>query len=191
MSIFIRILLVVGAIVLLAFMLRKIRLAKLKIEYTVFWIGFSCILVIMGVFPQIMSAISEFLGFKSTVNMVYLIVIFVLIVKLFYNTIQISALENKVDSLAQQIAIDRKIDAEERRGIVVKDYLLCTLFYCVFTLLLIVFGNAINRKNKSISENLITGYLVYSFCVAIIGIPLQVLNVAMDSVLEFAWECYG
>lgn len=40
MSIFIRILLVVGAIVLLAFMLRKIRLAKLKIEYTVFWIGF-------------------------------------------------------------------------------------------------------------------------------------------------------
>ena len=80
MSIFIRILLVVGAIVLLAFMLRKIRLAKLKIEYTVFWIGFSCILVIMGVFPQIMSAISEFLGFKSTVNMVYLIVIFVLIV---------------------------------------------------------------------------------------------------------------
>ena len=36
MSIFIRILLVVGAIVLLAFMLRKIRLAKLKIEYTVF-----------------------------------------------------------------------------------------------------------------------------------------------------------
>ena len=41
MSIFIRILLVVGAIVLLAFMLRKIRLAKLKIEYTVFWIGFS------------------------------------------------------------------------------------------------------------------------------------------------------
>jgi hypothetical protein len=60
---------------------------------------------------------------------------------------------------------------------VVKDYLLCTLFYCVFTLLLIVFGNAINRKNKSISENLITGYLVYSFCVAIIGIPLQVLNV--------------
>ena len=110
MSIFIRILLVVGAIVLLAFMLRKIRLAKLKIEYTVFWIGFSCILVIMGVFPQIMSAISEFLGFKSTVNMVYLIVIFVLI------TIQISALENKVDSLAQQIAIDRKIDAEEKKG---------------------------------------------------------------------------
>lgn len=116
MSIFIRILLVVGAIVLLAFMLRKIRLAKLKIEYTVFWIGFSCILVIMGVFPQIMSAISEFLGFKSTVNMVYVIVIFVLIVKLFYNTIQISALENKVDSLAQQIAIDRKIDAEEKKG---------------------------------------------------------------------------
>ena len=58
MSIFIRILLVVGAIVLLAFMLRKIRLAKLKIEYTVFWIGFSCILVI-NVFPLHPYAASE------------------------------------------------------------------------------------------------------------------------------------
>ena len=42
--------------------------------------------------------------------MVFLIVIFILIIKLFFNTIQISALENKVDSLAQQIAIDRKMD---------------------------------------------------------------------------------
>ena len=34
MSIFIRILLVVGDIILLSFMLRKINLTKLKIEYT-------------------------------------------------------------------------------------------------------------------------------------------------------------
>ncbi|MEE0737818.1 MAG: DUF2304 family protein [Lachnospiraceae bacterium] len=35
-----------------------------------------------------------------------------LIVKLFLISVQISQLENKVDSLTQQVAIDRKVDKE-------------------------------------------------------------------------------
>ena len=112
MSIYIRILLILGAFVLLGFMFKKIRQAKLKIEYTIFWVVFSFVLVLMGVFPHVLTKIASILGFQSPVNMVYLVVIFVLIVKLFYNTLQISALENKVDSLIQQIAIDRKTDKE-------------------------------------------------------------------------------
>lgn len=110
MSIYIRILLIVGASALLGFMLKRIRQAKLKIEYTVFWICFSAVLVLMGIFPSVISMISAFLGFQSPVNMVFLIIIFILIVKNFFHTLQISALENKVDNLAQQIAIDRKMD---------------------------------------------------------------------------------
>mgnify|MGYP004588924295 FL=1 len=112
MSIYIRVLLIIGALALLGFMFKKIRQAKLKIEYAIFWIVFSLVLVCMGVFPQILTRIAIILGFQSPVNMVYLIVIFVLIVKLFYTTLHISALENKIDSLVQQIAIDRKIDRE-------------------------------------------------------------------------------
>lgn len=110
MSIYIRILLIIGASALLGFMLKRIRQAKLKIEYTVFWICFSVVLVLMGIFPGAISRVSSFLGFQSPVNMVFLIIIFILIVKLFFHTLQISALENKVDNLAQQIAIDRKMD---------------------------------------------------------------------------------
>lgn len=112
MSIYIRVMLVIGAIALMAFMLRKIRQSKLKIEYIIFWLTFSVILVIMGIFPQIISWISSILGFQAPINLAYLVIIFVLIVKLFFNTIQISALENKVDSLTQQIAIDRKMDKD-------------------------------------------------------------------------------
>lgn len=112
MSAYIRILLIIGALVLLVFMLKRIRQSKLKIEYTIFWIGFSAVLVLMGLFPGIVSWIAQMLGFISAVNMVYLVIIFILIVKLFFNTLQISALENKVDSLAQQIAIDRKMDKD-------------------------------------------------------------------------------
>lgn len=97
---------------MLAFMLKKIRQSKLKIEYIIFWLVFSTLLVFMGIFPQVVSWISRTLGFQAPINLVFLLVIFVLIIKLFYNTLQISALESKVDNLAQQIAIDRKLDKD-------------------------------------------------------------------------------
>ena len=111
MSLYIRILLIVGAGLSLVFILKKIRQSKLKIEYVVFWFCFSSILVLMGVFPKIITIISKILGFQSPINMVFLIIIFILIIKLFFNTIQISALENKGDSLAQQIASEKKKEA--------------------------------------------------------------------------------
>ena len=114
MSLYIRILLIVGAGLSLVFILKKIRQSKLKIEYVVFWFCFSSILVLMGVFPKIITIISKILGFQSPINMVFLIIIFILIIKLFFNTIQISALENKVDSLAQQIAIEKKKEEEKK-----------------------------------------------------------------------------
>ncbi|MCF2681480.1 DUF2304 domain-containing protein [Faecalicatena contorta] len=112
MSGLLRILLIVSAVLMLLFMLRKIRQSKLKIEYTVFWILFASILTIMGIFPKVFYKISDFIGFQSPISMVFLVVIFVLIVRMFFMTIQISQLENKIDNLVQQIAIDRKTDQD-------------------------------------------------------------------------------
>ena len=109
-----RILMILGAVLLMVFMIKKIRQAKVKIEYTVFWIIFSGILVLMGIFPQLFYWVSELLGFQAPINMIYLVIIFVLIVKLFLISVQISQLENKVDSLTQQVAIDRKVDKEDK-----------------------------------------------------------------------------
>lgn len=98
--------------VVIVLYVEKIRQSKLKIEYTVFWVLFSGVLVLMGIFPQIFYFISELIGFQSPINMIYLIIIFVLILKLFLTSMQISKLENKVDCLTQEIAIDRKTDKE-------------------------------------------------------------------------------
>ena len=107
-----RILMILGAVFLMVFMIKKIRQAKVKIEYTVFWIIFSGILVLMGIFPQLFYWVSELLGFQAPINMIYLVIIFVLIVKLFLISVQIYQLENKLDSLTQKVAIDRKVDKE-------------------------------------------------------------------------------
>ena len=112
MSGLLRILLIVSAVLMLLFMLRKIRQSKLKIEYPVFWILFASILTIMGIFPKVFYKISDFIGFQSPISMVFLVVIFVLIIRMFFMTIQISQLENKIDNLVQQIAIDRKTDQD-------------------------------------------------------------------------------
>lgn len=115
MSVLIRVLLIISAVLMLVFMLKRIRQAKLKIEYTIFWITFASILVVMGIFPKAFYNISYLLGFQSPISMVFLVIIFVLIIKMFFMTLQISQLEYKIDALVQQIAIDRKIDKEEKK----------------------------------------------------------------------------
>ena len=109
MSVLLRMLLIIGAVSMMVFMLNKIRQARMKIEFTVFWIGFASVLIIMGVFPQIFYWISDFIGFQAPISMVYLVVIFVLIIKSFFMTIHISQLENKIDNLVQQVAIEKKM----------------------------------------------------------------------------------
>ncbi len=56
-----------------------------------------------------------------------------------------------------------------------KQYLLCFCFWGLFTILLYGFGNVLSPK-KNHSYKLVMGYIVYSFFVALGGIPLQLLN---------------
>lgn len=116
MNILLRILLIVSALFLLLFVLKRIRQSKLKIEYTIFWIAFASLLVFMGIFPKIFYKLSAFMGFQSPISMVFLAIIFVLIVKMFFMTLQISQLENKIDALTQQVAINRKDDIDFQIG---------------------------------------------------------------------------
>lgn len=108
MNIVLRIILIVAAVSLFSFMIKKIRNSKMTIEHSVFWIIFSVLLIIMGIFPQVIYIVSGWLGFQAPINMVYLVIIFILILKIFLNTLQISHLEDKIDSLAQAMAIDKK-----------------------------------------------------------------------------------
>lgn len=117
MGIVLRVILIVSAILLFLYMIKKIRQAKMKIEHTIFWLLFSAILIIIGIFPQIVYVVSKWIGFQSPVNMVFLMIIFILIVKSFLATLEISHLENKVDSLVQQIAVEKKFNEENRKEV--------------------------------------------------------------------------
>lgn len=117
MSLVFRIILIVASVISFLYMMKKIRQSKLQIEHALFWIVFSIIIVILAVFPQIAIWMADILEIQSPVNLVYLIVIFILIVKLFLDTLYISKLENKIKNLIQHEAIrEHEEDKEVKKN---------------------------------------------------------------------------
>ena len=106
-------LLIFGAILMAYFIMKKIRQSKLQIEYAIFWIIFSAILLIFSVFPFLVAFVTKLIGMELPVNFIFLLFILILILKAFFQTIETSALENKVRNLTQRLAIEEKDRQEE------------------------------------------------------------------------------
>ena len=66
MSIYLRICLVVISMLSMLNIMKRVRRYKLQIEYSIFWIVFSVLLIIIAIFPKIMFWMSELLGIQSS-----------------------------------------------------------------------------------------------------------------------------
>ncbi|MBR3834630.1 MAG: DUF2304 domain-containing protein [Lachnospiraceae bacterium] len=108
MSLILRIILIFSSVFTCVYIQRKIRKSKFKIEDSIFWICLSLVLVLVSVVPQIPSFFADLLGFESTVNFVFLLMIFLLLVKVFLLSRKVSETEDKLKQLVQEVAIGRK-----------------------------------------------------------------------------------
>lgn len=113
MSATLRILLVVVSLFTLFIVIKKIRKAQLQIEYTLFWVFFCGVLVLLSIFPGVAVWFSNFLGLQSPSNLIFLVIIFVLVIKLFNQTLEISRLDSKIQKLVQHEALKEKEESEE------------------------------------------------------------------------------
>ena len=116
MSLTLRIILMMASVASFFGVLRKIYKSQVTLKDSVFWILSSLMLVIMGVFPNLMTWASNLIGVASPVNFVFLCIIFVLLVKVFLLSISVSQLEYKLQQLVQHEAIVRKKHEEEERA---------------------------------------------------------------------------
>ena len=116
MSIKLRMVLILGALCNTNFVLQKIKKSKLKIEDSVFWIFFSLILILLALFPGITGMLATVFGVQSPVNLLYLVILFIVLVRLFHLSIQTSSLEEKVKELTQQLAIEKNRREENTTG---------------------------------------------------------------------------
>ncbi len=105
MSITLRALCIIGAAVVFIGIARRIKSSKIRIDDSIFWILLSGLLVLIAIFPGIAHFFSNLFGFQSTSNFIFLVVIAVLVIKEFSNTMQISMLKHRVNELAQEEAL--------------------------------------------------------------------------------------
>ena len=117
MTITLRIILFVLAVVTAWWILSKIRRLKVKMEDAIFWIFVAVVLCTLSLFPEIVYKLTDVIGVMSPANLVFLIVIFILLEKVFTLSIIVSQLEEKVAVLSSEVAL-RSHSANRGIGIV-------------------------------------------------------------------------
>lgn len=113
MSNILRCMLIIASVIIVYWILHKIRKSKVKMEDAIFWMIFSTILIILAIFPQIVYCLSYFMGVLSPANLIFLVIICILVVKVFSLSISVSLLEEKVSIMSSEVAI-RTQDYDKR-----------------------------------------------------------------------------
>jgi hypothetical protein len=112
MSVSFRIFLLAAASLSFISVVKNVRKSRLIISECIFWFLFSFAIVLLAIFPGIAEKLSELLSIMSPVNLVYLIIIGLLMLITFKQTIRISELEIKLKNTIQNISLrdykDRK-----------------------------------------------------------------------------------
>ena len=107
LPLYLRALLVIGAVCSLFVVGRQVGKKKILVEDAVFWVVLAAVFVLLAIFPDLAINIAHVLGFMSASNFIYLCVIVLLLWKVFVNSAEISRLKNKVNELAQEISLER------------------------------------------------------------------------------------
>jgi len=106
MSLTIRIILIIVSFLTLLYAIRKIRKSHMEMSDVFFWIISSLGLVVLSIFPQIAAFFANLIGIQSELNFLYISIIFVIILKLFSLSIEVSQLKVKLRNLIQETALN-------------------------------------------------------------------------------------
>lgn len=108
MTLTLQVILVIVSIITFIFVITKIRKSQLNIEDAVIWILLSLLLIIMSLCLPFIDRIAHVLGFMSTSNFVFSLILFFLIIIVFGQTVKISILNEKIKNLNHYIAMKEK-----------------------------------------------------------------------------------
>lgn len=105
MSVTIRVLLFAASVMTCVYIARKLRKSQIQVMDTVFWIFVSVLFIVLSAFPGIAVWFAEKLGFMAAVNFIFLLIIFLLLIRCFLFSIRISRIDNKLDMLVEELAL--------------------------------------------------------------------------------------
>ena len=105
--------LLLGSILTFIYIIKKIINHKMQIRDAVQWILWTFFLIIISIFPKIITFISYILGIQDNVHTIFLIIIAYLYIMLFLHSSKISKQSEKIKELTQELALFKKENAEK------------------------------------------------------------------------------
>ena len=102
-----------ASVITAIFVFIKIKKSQFKIGDTLYWLLFCLFLLVMSIFPKVIYWVSDKIGFESPSNFIFVIIIFLLLVKIFLLDARVSKNEDKLTKLSQRYAIDNETKEKE------------------------------------------------------------------------------
>lgn len=108
--------LLIASILMLLFVILKVKKNKMNIHYSVIWIIWGISLIILSIFPSIINFVSNILSIATPTNALFLIMIFFLYCLTFYIYLKISKHNEEIISLNYEIAsLKKKVNELESK----------------------------------------------------------------------------
>ena len=115
MSITLRIVLIVIAILYLITLIRRLKKRKLQLSFSIFWMITGVVLILIALFPAIIVNLSGIFGFQAPSNMLFLLTIFIAYYLIFELTLKLSQENKKNIALVQEISLlKRRVEILEK-----------------------------------------------------------------------------
>lgn len=108
MSMRLQIIIIVGMLLVLFYIIGKVRKKQLDLRYALGWMIVDVCILVLTIWPVLLVKLSSLLGIASPVNMLFFFGICFLVMIIFGQSISISNLSEKVKKLSQEVAILRR-----------------------------------------------------------------------------------
>lgn len=112
MSIIVRIITIIVGILFINIVLSIMKAKKLTETQSIGWLIGGIILIILGIFPELVGKFADIFGIWYAPTMITILAISLITFILFNNTIEISRLTNQVNELTMQISLLKEENCE-------------------------------------------------------------------------------
>ena len=99
------------SILMLIFVIDLLRRSVLREKYAIVWFVTASIFLVFAIWPRVVESMSNGLGFETPSNFVFGLVIMLLLAVVMQLILEVGRLEDKVQTLAEEIALGKKNDS--------------------------------------------------------------------------------
>lgn len=99
---------VIATILLLLLIIVSLKKSSISVKSSIAWLLLPIVFLAIAIFPEPLATFSNWLGFETFSNFIFVIVIALLIILCFFLTVSINHQQNKITKLTQEISILKK-----------------------------------------------------------------------------------